>query len=82
MACACKAKYIEVSVGINHNVDELLVGVLTQIRLKRADIDEGHDHWYKNRNFVKAGLKARQMFTWVFGKDDTKLKNCENLHVL
>ncbi|VVC42201.1 Hypothetical protein CINCED_3A001246 [Cinara cedri] len=82
LACTCRAKYIEVSVGINHNVDELLVGILTQIRLKRADGGEGHDHWYKNRNFIKASLKARQMFTWVFGKEDTKLKDCENLHVL
>ncbi|XP_060865076.1 uncharacterized protein LOC132941155 isoform X1 [Metopolophium dirhodum] len=82
LACTCRAKYIEVSVGINHNVDELLVGILTQIRLKRADSGEGHDHWYKNRNFIKASLKARQMFTWVFGKEDTKTKNCENLQVL
>merc|ERR1719481_444545 len=28
-------KYIETSPGINHNVDELLVGILTQLRLKR-----------------------------------------------
>ncbi|XP_025404793.1 GTP-binding protein REM 1 [Sipha flava] len=82
LACTCRAKYIEVSVGINHNVDELLVGILTQIRLKRANNDEGHDHWYKNRNFIKASLKARQMITWVFGKEDTKMKNCENLHIL
>lgn len=82
LACTCRAKYIEVSVGINHNVDELLVGILTQIRLKRADGGEGHDHWYKNRNILKASLKARQMFTWVFGKEDTKMKNCENLQVL
>lgn len=82
LACTYRAKYIEVSVGINHNVDELLVGILTQIRLKRASGDEGHDHWYKNRNFIKASLKARQMLTWVFGKEDTKMKNCENLHVL
>ncbi|XP_050429291.1 GTP-binding protein GEM isoform X2 [Adelges cooleyi] len=82
LACTCRAKFIEVSVGINHNVDELLVGILTQIRLKRSTVAEAHEHWYKNRNFIKASLKARQMFTWVFGKEDTKLKNCENLHVL
>ncbi|XP_026809835.1 LOW QUALITY PROTEIN: GTP-binding protein GEM [Rhopalosiphum maidis] len=82
LACTCRAKYIEVSVGINHNVDELLVGILTQIRLKRADGGVGHDHWYKNRNILKASLKARQMLTWVFGKEDTKMKNCENLQVL
>lgn len=35
MACTYRVKFIEVSVGINHNVDELLAGVLSQIRLKR-----------------------------------------------
>jgi hypothetical protein len=35
MACTYRVKFIEVSVGINHNVDELLAGTLTQIRLKK-----------------------------------------------
>lgn len=35
LACTFRAKFIEVSVGINHNVDELLAGTLTQIRLKK-----------------------------------------------
>ena len=30
-----KSKFIEASVGIQHNIDELLVGVLKQVRLKR-----------------------------------------------
>jgi len=35
VACTFGAKFIEVSVGINHNCDELLAGTLTQIRLKK-----------------------------------------------
>lgn len=35
LACTYRAKFVEVSVGINHNVDELLVGILQQIRLKK-----------------------------------------------
>jgi hypothetical protein len=35
LACTYRVKFVEVSVGINHNVDELLAGTLTQIRLKR-----------------------------------------------
>lgn len=35
LACTYRVKFIEVSVGINHNVDELLAGVLSQIRLKK-----------------------------------------------
>ena len=35
LACTYRSKFVEVSVGINHNVDELLAGTLTQIRLKK-----------------------------------------------
>ncbi|XP_018371728.1 PREDICTED: uncharacterized protein LOC108766731 isoform X2 [Trachymyrmex cornetzi] len=91
LACTYRAKFIEVSVGINHNVDELLVGILNQIRLKVVQSNqenrnsggsEGSAHWYKSRGVVRASMKARQMLTWLFGKEDSKFKNCENLHVL
>ncbi|XP_026273542.1 GTP-binding protein REM 1 isoform X2 [Frankliniella occidentalis] len=82
LACTYKVKFIEISVGINHNVDELLVGILSQIRLKATLTErEGGAHWYKNRGVVRASMKARQMFTWIFGKEDSKFKNCENLNV-
>lgn len=40
--CACKlmqCKYIEVSASLNHRVDELLVGIVRQIRLSRQRAD-------------------------------------------
>ena len=53
-------KYIETSPGINHNVDELLVGMLTQIKLREAKTDKregnnksGHGH---------KGLKVFDLF--------------------
>lgn len=84
LACTTRSKFIEISVGINHNVDELLVGILTQIRLKMLNYDEHarQQQWYKSRGVIKASMKARQMFTWLFGKEDSKFKNCENLHIL
>ncbi|XP_076279193.1 rad, Gem/Kir family member 3 isoform X2 [Lasioglossum baleicum] len=91
MACTYRVKFIEISVAINHNVDDLLVGILNQIRLKNvqgnaenraANGTEGSGHWYKSRGVVRASMKARQMLTWLFGKEDSKFKNCENLHVL
>ncbi|XP_017773796.1 PREDICTED: GTP-binding protein GEM-like [Nicrophorus vespilloides] len=84
LACTFRSKFIEISVGINHNVDELLVGILTQIRLKsfQNDRDGSQQQWYKSRGVVRASMKARQMFTWLFGKEDSKFKNCENLHIL
>jgi hypothetical protein len=39
LACTYRSKFVEVSVGINHNVDELLVGILSQIRLKKEQCE-------------------------------------------
>ncbi|GAB0092549.1 GTP-binding protein RAD [Sergentomyia squamirostris] len=88
LACTYRAKFIEVSVGINHNVDELLAGTLTQIRLKRehsliqGSREGSSPHWYKSRSVMRASMKARQMITWILGKEDSKFKNCENLQTL
>ncbi|KAG8039991.1 hypothetical protein G9C98_001509 [Cotesia typhae] len=86
------AKFIEISVGINHNVDELLVGVLHQIRLKRKSFNHAtagdtekilkSNHWYKSKSMMRASVKAHRVLTWLFKKEDNKFKNCENLHVL
>ncbi|KRG04468.1 GTP-binding protein RAD isoform X2 [Drosophila mojavensis] len=89
LACTFGAKFIEVSVGINHNCDELLAGTLTQIRLKKDQnllhgTRDGSSpaHWYKSRSVMLASMKARQMLTWILGKEDSKFKHCENLQVL
>ncbi|XP_067631996.1 GTP-binding protein RAD isoform X2 [Eurosta solidaginis] len=90
VACTFGAKFIEVSAGINHNCDDLLAGTLTQIRLKKdQNLLHGHRdgasspaHWYKSRSVVLASMKARQMLTWILGKEDSKFKHCENLQVL
>uniref|UniRef100_A0A1A9ZAS1 GTP-binding protein RAD n=1 Tax=Glossina pallidipes TaxID=7398 RepID=A0A1A9ZAS1_GLOPL len=130
LACTFGAKFIEVSVGINHNCDELLAGTLTQIRLKKDhnllqpkskksknknkqdkhnDSPKNHDnqelgdkcitdknselmgnnesssspaHWYKSRSVMMASMKARQMLTWILGKEDSKFKHCEDLQAL
>ncbi|KMY95487.1 GTP-binding protein RAD isoform X2 [Drosophila simulans] len=89
VACTFGAKFIEVSVGINHNCDELLAGTLTQIRLKKDQVQlqgprdaNSPAHWYKSRSVMLASMKARQMLTWILGKEDSKFKHCENLQVL
>ncbi|XP_008556532.1 uncharacterized protein LOC103577599 isoform X2 [Microplitis demolitor] len=47
MAISYDCKFIETSVGINHNVDELLVGLLTQIRLKLENPERTRDLFRK-----------------------------------
>ncbi|KAL1501918.1 hypothetical protein ABEB36_007150 [Hypothenemus hampei] len=55
MATAYDCKYIETSVGINHNVDELLVGILTQIRLKLENPERSRD-LFRKRSTSKKNL--------------------------
>lgn len=47
VATSYDCKYIETSVGINHNVDELLVGILSQIRLKLENPERTRDIFRK-----------------------------------
>lgn len=47
MASSYDCKFIETSVMLNHNVDELLVGLLTQIRLKLENPERTRDLFRK-----------------------------------
>ena len=75
-------KFIETSSGIQHNVDELLVGVLKQIRL-REDLD-------KKRRKKKLMGASRTSLSLSVARDilqkmclqDNRSKSCENLLVL
>lgn len=48
LAVAHRVKFTEISVGINHNVDELLVGLLDQIRMKIAQAESGKVSYCSN----------------------------------
>ena len=72
-------KYIETSPGINHNVDELLVGMLTQIKLR--------EHYENERNGSSSssktkGFKVFDLFEKMWNGKDSKSKSTNNLHVL
>ncbi|XP_046342367.1 GTP-binding protein GEM-like [Haliotis rufescens] len=69
-------KYTETSVVLNHNVDELLVGIVSQIRLKRK-VNA------KKRDGKEEGCysKSKHLLTKIFKKEHVT-KSCENLYVL
>merc|ERR1712008_515415 len=86
-------KYIETSPGINHNVDELLVGMLTQIQLR--DAREGGSESVegsggKNNGSISGGSgkkkgggqKVLDLLQSVWKTNDSKSKSSGNLHVL
>lgn len=56
IATMYNCKYIETSVSINHNVDELLVGILTQIRLKLENPEKSRDIFLRKRSNSKKNL--------------------------
>ena len=89
MADSYDCKYIEVSGGLNLQVDELLVGILKQIRLKVNNPEVSRDVFRKRSTRRKkyrgtktsASLKVKSLLTKVCFKEP-KSKSCENLHVL
>ena len=97
MAQFSKVKFIESSVGIQHNVDELLVGVLKQIRLKREKYEGSPDNTAdispsrksrKDYRRASSPLRTLQVARDILAKVclTSKKSNseepCENLHVL
>ncbi|KAF8787422.1 GTP-binding protein RAD like protein [Argiope bruennichi] len=90
------SKFIETSAGINHHVDELLVGILSQIRLKQSSMEK----ILRKRESVSlgsaaggaklrggkcpgcAGCKAKGILKRILKKACSRSKSCDNLHVL
>ena len=61
-----KAKYIETSPGINHNIDELLVGIVKQIRGKKK----------------KKQGKVMKLLGKVLNVSTDRSKSCSNLSIV
>jgi hypothetical protein len=85
MAVKFGCKYIETSPGINHNVDELLVGMLAQIQLREHCKKNLKDLGGQDSDEEKSpsvGLKMLNLLLEKVGRHDNKSKSCGNLHVL
>ncbi|KAF0302263.1 GTP-binding protein RAD [Amphibalanus amphitrite] len=79
-------KFIEVSGGLDHRVDELLVGVLSQIRLKR-DCRLSRSRSLGRRSYrLKRGTRntssVKGLLNVVCGTTEQRSKSCENLQTL
>ncbi|KAF7405731.1 hypothetical protein HZH68_005100 [Vespula germanica] len=88
LATSRECKFIETSSGIKHNVDELLVGVLKQIRLRESREKKLRRQCSKGKMSKLHASKtahslnlAREILNKMCLKD-SKSKSCENLHVL
>ncbi|EDW79762.1 uncharacterized protein Dwil_GK17958 [Drosophila willistoni] len=82
LAASRDAKFIETSSGIQHNVDELLVGILKQMRLKEVREKKATSSKMKtSRTHISLHL-AKEILQKICLSDISKSKSCENLHVL
>lgn len=95
LASSLNCKFIETSSGLQHNVDELLVGILKQIRLR-----ENREKKQKQRQGSTKSASGKPPKKSLYGSkttlslniarellnkmciNDPKSKSCENLHVL
>ena len=93
LACAHDCKFIETSSGIQHNVDELLVGILKQCRLceeKTRNKEMKRNNSLKKNNRRKSIYSSKTSLSLHLAKEilgklclqSSKSKSCENLHVL
>ncbi|GIY89104.1 uncharacterized protein CEXT_273011 [Caerostris extrusa] len=70
-------KFIETSVTIHHNVDELLVGALTQVRLKARQAAA-----LSCKHHAKFTSRAKNLWNRLMQKCDLRFHSCDNLHRL
>ncbi len=80
-------KYIEVSAAIDHKIDELLVGILKQIRLLRQRTEKSRSRNRKmNSDDGKDSccpLTAKQhVLGKIFHHEKFQSRSCDNLYVL
>ncbi|VEN51152.1 unnamed protein product, partial [Callosobruchus maculatus] len=86
LAVSRDCKFIETSSGIQHNVDELLVGILKQIRLretkqKKVNLKKEANKLHGSKTSLSLNI-AREILQKICMNDISKSKSCENLHVL
>ncbi|XP_070160333.1 uncharacterized protein [Polyergus mexicanus] len=89
LATSRECKFIETSSGLKHNVDELLVGVLKQIRLRESREKKLRRRGSKGKLLSKLHnsktVLSLNLAREILNKmclNDSKSKSCENLHVL
>ena len=81
MAVRFECKYIEVSAVLNHKVDELLAGMLRQIRLKRRQRRRLEGRCFSEENSCLQDA-AKGIVSRFFRSGPHAFSSCDNLLVL
>ncbi|XP_042900216.1 GTP-binding protein REM 1-like [Parasteatoda tepidariorum] len=73
-------KFVETSVAINHQLDELLVGIITQIRIKAKIAEKQRKR--SDRSSQTSRNKATCIIKRIWRRTCMTSKSCDNLHAL
>ncbi|KAJ8302585.1 hypothetical protein KUTeg_000041 [Tegillarca granosa] len=73
-------KCTEISAGINHKVDELLVGILRQIRLNLNPVITEYCSKKGSKNKDLSSRGPKKLLSKLFKKNMKNVKNCDNLY--
>ena len=76
------SKYIEVSAVLNHKVDELLVGIVSQIRLNPRRVERRRRQAEDKCRESSCVSSAKGLLGKLFRKTQYVSKSCDNLMVL
>ena len=82
MAVRYGCKYIEVSAIINMKVDELLAGILKQIRMKNLGKEKPKTNISCLPHDGGCILQPKHIVKKIFGKHHVEFGTCDNLLVL
>uniref|UniRef100_A0A0L8GQE1 Small monomeric GTPase n=2 Tax=Octopus bimaculoides TaxID=37653 RepID=A0A0L8GQE1_OCTBM len=73
-------KYVETSAALNHQIDDLLVGGLSQIRLKlNIHVQDNSQTLTNKKNKNRRTKTRRSLISKIFKKNSRKVKSCDNL---
>ena len=84
MCRAMRCKYIQVSAALNHHVDDLLAGLVHQIRLN-ADRQSASTDYLLTRSLSPTPhcfTAAKDFFMKLVGKNTSSTFDCDNLWTL
>jgi len=77
LAVQFNVKFTETSPGMGHQIDELLVGIVMQLRLH-----DGHEVQVRQEAASSLKQTVKGIFNMFTGKEDEKKKSCRNLNTL
>ncbi|XP_013791147.1 GTP-binding protein RAD-like [Limulus polyphemus] len=90
IAISYECNFMETSAAINHKTDDLLVRIVSQVRLKIQQLKDlsrfsppGRRRKSRSKSSLYGiGRRAKDLLNKLLGKGNYKSKSCDNLHII